>query len=309
MSLASLPPALLTCRMRTHLPTAPLRTPGSTKRVPTCAGGYDSFSSPCAALSSRSPWPVPPINGSRLAGRSRQPHRPAVWSTSEDTGCTCGAPERARLLSSLTQVSAARVLAGALSNPRWRDSRASAPTIGQAWATAIPGHHRGPHAASQASWPNSCRVAGSPGQSCSSENPSRVSTSVSSLPITRSGPQASYSWMPRTRTMCMKCRGWRDSFLCCRRSVLSGCLACLSARESSRWLHQFNDTRRRQGFAQRDTARRPMKSCTLRRPYRRSESRAESSLSLSLSSRVREEPTRSGDGCSKMRLHCQNEDV
>jgi hypothetical protein len=38
-------------------------------------------------------------------------------------------------------------------------------------ATAIPGRHRGQHAASQASWPNSSRVAGLPDQSCSSGNP------------------------------------------------------------------------------------------------------------------------------------------
>jgi hypothetical protein len=38
-----------------------------------------------------------------------------------------------------------------LSNPTLLDSRVSAPTIGRAWATAIPGRHRGQHAASQAS--------------------------------------------------------------------------------------------------------------------------------------------------------------
>ena len=85
------------------------------------------------------------------------------------------------------------------------------------------------------------------GPSCSSGNPSPASTFVSLLTITRSGRQASCSWMCRTKTMRMTCRGWRDSFPCCRRSASSDCLACRSARESSRWLHQFSDTRRRHG--------------------------------------------------------------
>ena len=158
--------------------------------------------------------------------------------------CICGAPGRARQPSSSTRVSAARVRAGGSSNLRLLDLHVFAPTTGQVWDTAIPGRHRGLHAASQTSSPNSSREAELPDQSCSKGNPSPVSTSVCSPPITRSEPQVSCSWMHRTKTTHMRCRGWRDSFPCCRRSVFFDSLACRSARELSRWLHQSGDTRR-----------------------------------------------------------------
>ncbi len=87
------------------------------------------------------------------------PPPPAVSSTLEDTGCICGAPGTARLVSSSTRVSGARAPAGALSSRRLLDSRGSAPAIERAWATAIPGPRRGRHAGSQASWLNSSRAA------------------------------------------------------------------------------------------------------------------------------------------------------
>ncbi len=154
-----------------------------------------------------------------------------ISSTSEGTGCICGAPGTARLPSSSTRDSAARVLTGASSNLMLLDSRVSAPTTGQVWVTAIPARRRGPHAASRASWPNSSTAAGLPDRWCSSGPPSRVSTSVCSRPITLSAPQVSCSWMPPTKTTHMKCRRWRDLFRCCRRSVSFDCSACRSVRD------------------------------------------------------------------------------
>ncbi len=61
--------------------------------------------------------------------------------------------------------------------------------------------------------------------------PSRVSMSACSLPITLTAPQVSCSWMPPTKTRHMKCRGWRDLFLCCRRSGSSDCSASRSANQ------------------------------------------------------------------------------
>jgi hypothetical protein len=55
----------------------------------------------------------------------------------------------------------------------------------------------------------------------------------------------------------------------CRRWVFFDCLACRSARESSRWLHPCGDTRRQQAFAERDTGRRPTRSFTFGRPCRK----------------------------------------
>ena len=161
---------------------------------------------------------------------SRRLRLPDISSTSEGTGCICGAPGTARLPSSSTRDSAARVLTGASSNLKLLDLRVSAPTTGQVWATAIPGRRRGPHAASRASWPNSSRVAGLPDRWCWSGPPSRGSTSVCSRPITQSAPRVSCWWMPPTKTTYMKCRGWRDSFPCCRRSASSDCSARRSAR-------------------------------------------------------------------------------
>ena len=66
----------------------------------------------------------------------------------------------------------------------------------------------------------------------------RVSTFECSRPITRSTPQVSYSWTPRTKTMHMRCLGWRDSFSCCRRPASSDCLASRSANPLNRW-HQL----------------------------------------------------------------------
>lgn len=189
-------------------------------------------------------------------------------------GCICGAGGTARLLSSSTPVSAAPVLAGASSNPMLLDLRVSAPMTGQAWVTAIPGRHCEPHATLQTSLPNSSREVESLDQSCSSGNPSRVSTSECSLPITRSTPQVSCSWTPRTKTMHMKCRGWRDSFPCCRRSASSDCLASRSASPLNRWLHQFANSRARRCSARRDTRRRPPKSFTSGKRCRKSGARA-----------------------------------
>ena len=174
---------------------------------------------------------APRINGLRLEKSSRRLRLPDISSTSEGTGCICGAPGTARLPSSSTRDSAARLLAGASSNLKLLDLRVSAPTTGQVWVTAIPGRRRGPHAASRASWPNSSRAAGLPDRWCSSGPPSRVSTSVCSLPITQSAPRVSCWWMPPTKTTYMKCRGWRDLFPCCRRSASSDCSARRSARD------------------------------------------------------------------------------
>ena len=101
-------------------------------------------------------------------------HRLHLWCTGT-----------ARLPSSSTRASAARVLTGASSNLMLLDSRVSAPTTGQVWVTAIPARRRGPHAASRASWPNSSPAAASADRWCSSGPPSRVSMSACSLPITR----------------------------------------------------------------------------------------------------------------------------
>ena len=144
---------------------------------------------------------------------------------------------------------------------------------------------------------------------CSSGPPSRVSTSACSLPITLSAPQVSCSWMPPTKTTHMKCRGWRDLFLCCRRSASSDCSACRSARKSNRWLHQCGNSRRRRVFAQPDTRRRLTRLFTFGRARRKSGARAASSPSLSSSSPVAEEPTRIGDSCNEIKPRCQNEDV
>jgi pimeloyl-ACP methyl ester carboxylesterase len=110
------------------------------------------FSSCWACCFSWPHSPAPRISGLRLDGSSRRLRLQDISSTSESIGCICGAPGTARLLSSSTPVSAARVLAGASSNPRLLDLRVSAPTTGQVWVTAIPGRHREPHAALQMSW-------------------------------------------------------------------------------------------------------------------------------------------------------------
>ena len=172
------------------------------------------------------------------------------------TGCTCGALGTARLPSSSTQDSAARVPTGASSNLMLLDSRGSAPTTGQVWVIAIPARRRGQPAASRASWPNSSSAAELADLWSSSGPPSRVSTSACSLPITPSAPQVSFLWMPPTKISHMKCRRWRDLFLCCRRSASSDCSEYRSARESNRWLHQCGHSRGRRVFAQPDTRRR-----------------------------------------------------
>lgn len=79
--------------------------------------------------------------------------------------------------------------------------------------------------------------------------------------------------------------------------------------ESTRWLHHYGDTRRRQLFAQRDTRQLPTKSFTSRRPCRKSRARAGGSPFRSSSSPAHEEPTRIGDGCNEIKRRCQNEDV
>jgi hypothetical protein len=119
-----------------------------------------------------------------------------------------------------------------------------------------PGPSRGQHAALRASWRNSSPGAGLADRWCSWEPRSRVSTSACSLPITLSAPQVSCSWMPPTKTRHMKCRRWRDLFLCCRRSASSDCLAFRSARESNRWLRQCASSRGQRVSAQLDTRRR-----------------------------------------------------
>ena len=139
--------------------------------------------------------------------------------------------------------------------------------------------------------------------------PSRVSTSASSLPITLSAPPVSCSWMPPTKTMHMTCRGWRDLFLCCRRSGSSDCSACRSANPLNRWLQQCGSSRERRVSAQPDTRRRLTRLFTFGRARRKSGARAGSSPSLSSSSPVDEEPTRSGDSCNEIKPRCQHEDV
>ncbi len=234
---------------------------------------------------------------------------PGISSTSEGTGCICGAPEKARLPSSSTRASAAQLLAGASSNRMLLDSRVSAPTTGQVWATAIRARRRGPRAASRASWPNFSPAAGLADRWCSWEPPSRVSTSACSLPIALSAPQASCSWMPPTKTRHMKCRRWRDLFLCCRRSAPSDYSACRLTKESNRWRHQCGNSRERRVSAQLDTRRRLTRLFMFGRARRKSGTRAASSPSLSSSSPVDEEPTRLGDSCNEIKPRCQNEDA
>ena len=138
--------------------------------------GQSALSLSCPASLPLLRWQVPHTNGLRLERTLRQLRLPDSSSTLAGTGCICGAPGTARLLSSSTRASAARLLAGASSNPLLLDLRVSAPTTVQAWVTAIPGRHHEPHAAWQMSWPDSSRAARSPDQWCSSGNPSRVST-------------------------------------------------------------------------------------------------------------------------------------
>ena len=78
------------------------------------------------------------VSGLRLERCSRRLRLPDISSTSEGTGCICGAPVKARLSSSSTRDSAARVLTGASSNMMLLGSRVSAPTTGQVWVTAMP---------------------------------------------------------------------------------------------------------------------------------------------------------------------------
>jgi hypothetical protein len=171
----------------------------------TCDAGRRAFSSCWTRSLSLPPSPAPPTNGLRLERSSRRLRLPDISSTSEGTGCICGVPGTARLPSSSTRDSAARVLTGASSNLMLLGSRASAPTTGQVWVTAIPARRRGQHAASRASWPNSSSAAELADLWCSSGPPSRVSTSACSLPITLSAPQVSCSWMPPMKTSHMKC--------------------------------------------------------------------------------------------------------
>ena len=201
------------------------------------------------------------------------------------------------------------LLTGASSNLMLLGSRVSAPTTGQVRATAIPARRRGQHAALRASCPNSWPAAGLTDRWCSSEPPSRVSTSGCSLPITLSGPQASCSWMPPTKTRHMRCRGWRDLFPCCRRPASSDCSAYRSARDSSCWLPRYANSRRRRVSAQLDTRRRLTRLFMFERARRKSEVRAASSPSLSSSSPVAGEPTRIGESCNAIRPRCQSEDV
>ena len=69
------------------------------------------------------------------------------------------------------------------------------------------------------------------------------------------------------------------------------------------------NSRRRPVSAQPDTRRRPTRLFTFGKARRKSGARAASSPSLFSSSPVHEAPTRIGDGCNKIRLRCQNEDV
>jgi hypothetical protein len=275
----------------------------------TCDPGRSAFSSGWVRSLSSPCFRAPRINGLQLERTSLLLRLQDISSTSEGIGCTYGAPGTAPLLLSSTRVSAARVRAGASSSPTLHNSRVSAPTTGPVWVTAIPGRHRVPHAASQTSWPNFSRAAGLPDPSCSSGNRSRVSTSVCLLPITRRRPQVSSSWTPRTKTMHMRCREWRDSFPCCRRPASSDCLASRSGSRLNRSLHRFAHSRARQCSAPPDTKRRPTKSFTFGRPCRKSGARAAGSPFLSWWSPVREEPTRIGDGYSRIKRRCRNEDA
>ena len=114
---------------------------------------------------------------------------PDVSSTSEATGCICGAPVTARLSSSSTRGSAARPPPGASSSRMSLDSPACAPTTGRAWATAMPDRRRGRHVGWRASWPHSSTAAGLADRSCSWRHPAAVSPCACSRPITRSAPR------------------------------------------------------------------------------------------------------------------------
>jgi pimeloyl-ACP methyl ester carboxylesterase len=98
----------------------------------------------------------------------------------------------------------------------------------------------------------------------------------------------------------------RDLFRCCRRSAFSDCSVCRSARESNRCLRQCDNSRRRRDSARPDTRRPPTRLFTFGKARRKSGARAASSPSLSSSSPVREEPTRIGDSCNKIKPRCQN---
>ena len=117
------------------------------------------------------------------------------------------------------------------------------------------------------------------------------------------------SWMPPTKTRPMRCRGWRGSFPCCRRSARFDCSAYRSARESNRWLRQCTSSHGPRVFAQLDTRRRLTKSSIFGRAHRKSGARAASSRSLCSSSPADEEPTSIGDSCNEIKPRCQNEDA
>ena len=78
--------------------------------------------------------------------------------------------------------------------------------------------------------------------------------------------------------MHMRCREWRDSFPCCRRSAPSDCLASRSASPLNRWLHQFANSRARRCSAHRVTGRRPTKSFTFGKPLPNQSSRRRLSI-------------------------------
>ena len=103
---------------------------------------------------------------------------------------------------------------------------------------------------------------------------------------------------------------WMARFLPLLSTIgLPGCSACRSANQLNRWLRQCGNSRKRRVSAQPDTRRRLTRLFTFGRARRKSGARAGSSPSLSLSSPVDEEPTRSGDSCNKIKPRCHNEDV
>ena len=226
-------------------------------------------------------------------------YRPHLWCTGD------GAP--AVILDSGLGGSS---VAGASSNRRSRDSRVSAPTTGQVWATAIPGRRRGPHAGSRARWPNSSRAAGLTAPSCWSGPPSRVSTPACSLPITPSRAaglvlvDASHEDQAHDVPP-----AWRGSFLCCRRSGSFDCSVCRSANQWNRSRRQYSSSRGRRVIAQPGPGPLRTRSCTFGRARRKSGVLAARSRSLSSSPPVTEEPTRTGESCNTIRRRCQNEVV
>ena len=251
----------------------------------TCGAGRCAFSSCWVRSLSLPHSPAPRINGLRLDRSSRRLRLPDISSTSEGTGCICGAPGMARLPSSSTRASAARALTGALSSLMLPVSRASAPTTGQAWVTAIPARRRGPHAASRAS--------------CTTPRPQRDWRTGRARRRLHRGfrrPRVASDHPDRAAGLVLVDASHEDDAHEVPRMArfvpllstlgVFDCSACRSAFKSNRSRHQCGNSRRRRVSAQPDTRRRPTRLFTFGRARRKSGARAASSPSLSSSSPV-----------------------